>query len=180
MQSEQDAMNGLLRAGLRAIDTPPISLDFDDRVLAAVSRSAPWWERSWRAALPVCSTGLCSFGLVALAAFSVFHLPVSNSDGAPSTPAAMVVNSPAHQLAAGLDGADTMDWEALLGNRGLLAASIAAGPIESNTRPANPAPYPHPAERLPLGPNPSRREPEVRPRGARSIPDRRLRVVLSA
>lgn len=43
-----EALDALLRHGLRELHVPAVSPDFDQRVLQAIQRPRPWWWIDWR------------------------------------------------------------------------------------------------------------------------------------
>ncbi len=74
-----------LRQGLRALPTPAVSADFDERVLTALARPRPWWQTLWHQARPLLSGACCSLAVtLALASWAmqapsppVSHAPMS-------------------------------------------------------------------------------------------------------
>jgi hypothetical protein len=61
--SDSDLVHSALRDGLHALPVPPVSSDFDARVLAGLTRPLPWWLLAWHTARPVLSAAACSLAI---------------------------------------------------------------------------------------------------------------------
>lgn len=136
-----------LRDALTALPTPPLSLDFDSRVLTALCAPPPWWDwRAWHWHLlwptlrPVMLGAGGSLGVTLLALHWTLSAPVS----APAFPAMPrdLAAAPAH----------LPSLDALLARPDLSAGSFAAW--------AALPPPPAPVDRRPV---PRRRAERLRP-----------------
>lgn len=63
MPEEPDDWELRLRAGLRDLPAPPVSADFDVRVLASLARPDPWWQALWHEARPLLMAAGCSLAV---------------------------------------------------------------------------------------------------------------------
>lgn len=101
---ESDAAAGALCAGLEQLAVPPLSADFDARLLEALRSERPWWHtwswsQLWRSVRPVAAGALCSgCAMVALFYFAV-ALPDPQHPAPRAAPGGGLVSLPA------LDGA---------------------------------------------------------------------------
>ena len=134
-----------LADALRSLPVPPVSADFDDRVLAALRVPRPWWRRltwrgAWQSAQPLLLGASCSLALTLL----LLHLTLSGPLPVPA-PAAV---SP-------LAAVPLPPIDALLDRPNLCAGSLAAWPA---ALPAEAAP----PEESPRKPEPRRRAEVIR------------------
>lgn len=127
----------VLRHGLHDLPAPPVSADFDARVLVALTQPQPLWRILWQQARPLLTGACCSLVVtLALAAWQP-HTPSGPSPAAPS-PAARPL--------------DMTALDRLLDRPHLSAASLAAwatmapAPVDrprTSPRPAEHAAEPH-------------------------------------
>lgn len=101
-----------LRQGLRDAPSPPVSADFDARVLDALARPLPWWQMLWEQARPLLTGAACSL--------VVTLLLVSWSQRLPTAP------PPASPLAVAARPLDMTTVDRLLDRPHLSAASLTA------------------------------------------------------
>jgi len=137
---EPDDWEAALRQELRGLPCPPVSADFDARVLTALSAPPPWWQSLWQQARPLLTGAACSL--------VVTLLLVSWSQRVPT----MLPPAPLTPVAARPLDMTTVDR--LLDRPDLSAASLAAWA----TTPPAPADRP----RTPLRPSEHAAEPRYR------------------
>src|SRR6185437_6920168 len=63
---ERDDWEWALRQGLRNAPSPPVSADFDARVLDALARPQTWWKAIWEQARPLLTGAACSLVVMLL------------------------------------------------------------------------------------------------------------------
>lgn len=108
-----------LAGALRGLPVPPLSADFDDRVLAALRVPVPWqrrltWRGVWQPVRPLLAGASCSLALTLL----LLHLTLSGPLPAPVPPAAFPL--------ASVPSAPLPPVDALLDRPNLCAGSLAA------------------------------------------------------
>lgn len=128
---EPDDWEAALRQELRSLPCPPVSADFDVRVLTALSAPPPWWQSLWQQARPLLTGAACSL-VVTLTL-------VSWSLRAPTAP------PPAATPPVAARPLDMTALERLLDRPRLSAASLAGWDV----------PPPSPADRPRTPPRPS-------------------------
>ncbi len=122
-----------LADALRSLPVPVPSADFDDRVLTALHRPAPWWQRLWQPAQPLLLGASGSLAVTLL----LLHFTLSGPPTAPS-PAPVSVQNLADAPPASLPSVD-----ALLDRPGLCAGSLSAAwnsPLLPEQAPRKPMP----------------------------------------
>ena len=105
-----------LADALRSLPVPPLSADFDNRVLTALRVPVPWWRRFWQPAQPLLLGASGSLALTLL----LLHFTLSGPPTAPSPTPASVQN-----LAAASSSGSLPSVDALLDRPGLCAGSLA-------------------------------------------------------
>lgn len=156
-----DALDASLRDGLRRLPSPPVSADFDARVLAMLAQPPPLAERVRMALHSLVRTGAaslrpllggmaCALPLTLLALFWTLHAPASD------VPPPLATNAAAPAASRPLDMAAV---DALLSRPDLRASSLQAW--------AHAASIPAPAE-SPPPPPPDGSEPRRRREGRRA------------
>ncbi len=85
---EQDDWEWALRQGLRDAPSPPVSADFDARVLDALARPQPWWQALWEQARPLLTGAACSLVVTLLLVSWSQRIPTASPFSAPITPVA--------------------------------------------------------------------------------------------
>ena len=128
-----------LADALRSLPVPPLSADFDNRVLAALRVPVPWWRRFWQPAQPLLLGASGSLAVTLL----LLHFTLTGPLPAPS-PTPVTVQNIAAAPPTPLPSVD-----ALLDRPGLCAGSLAAW-----NSPLPPEPIP---EQAPRKPEPRRR-----------------------
>lgn len=83
--SGDDPAEHALRAGLYAQPVPNVSPDFNDRVLAALRRPAPWWQLWWQSARPVAISAAGSLCLTLVLLHWSLNAPLPPPSRVPAT-----------------------------------------------------------------------------------------------
>ena len=135
----EDAATQTLRDGLNALPTPPVSPDFDARVLAALGAPGPWWRRWWEPARPLLVSAAGSLTLTLL----LLHWSLTGPITPPSPAAAPPLSASAPMQTPSLD--------ALLDSPNLCAASLMPG-WELPPPDRRPPPPRHAQAPAPIGP----------------------------
>lgn len=85
-----------LRDGLRGLPVPPLSPDFDARILSALDAPRPWWRLWWQQAQPVLWGASCSLALTLLLLHwslqTPFAPPSISPQNAPSPARVLAIN----------------------------------------------------------------------------------------
>ena len=123
-----------LADALRCLPVPPPSADFDDRVLAALRVSVPWWRRLWQPAQPLLLGASGSLAMTLL----LLHLTLSGPLPSPAPLAASPLASAPSTPLPPLD--------ALLDRPNLCAGSFAAWTAALPAETAAPEEAPHKPE----------------------------------
>ena len=125
--SHDDAATQALREGLHALPTPPISPDFDARVLATLGAPGPWWRRWWEPARPLLLSATGSSTLTLL----LLHWSLTGPIAPPAPAAALPLSASAPVQTPSLD--------ALLDRPNLCASSLMRDwPMPPDRRPPPP------------------------------------------
>ena len=114
---------------LRSLSVPPVSPDFDARVLASLQAPVPFWRRLWQTTQPLLLGASGSLAVTLLA----LHFTLS----APA-PAPAPLSISAQTFAATPSPSALPSVDALLDKPGLCAGSLAAA--WTNSTPMEPAP----------------------------------------
>ena len=135
-----------LADALRSLPPPPLPVDFDARVLAALRVPVPWWRRLWQPVQPLLLGASGSLAVTLL----LLHFTLSGPPTAPSPTPISVQN-----LAAAPSSRSLPSVDALLDRPGLCAGSLTAA--------WNSPLLPEPAsEQAPRKPEPRRRAEVIR------------------